>query len=279
MLDYHNHLEKGELKRRWLDKFLIQADSRGITEYGVSEHSYLFAELLPLYAGNIGPEDTEVGRRQRKWFSKSAGKWNLADYFELLLPLRQELGLKIGLELDWFPGSGSLVNKLLEPWPWDYIIGSVHWLDGWVYDIWESTWRERDVAKVWDRYLEIAALGAESQCFNILGHADAIKIFHQPRLWPEQGFTRLAKALADNGVAAEVNTAFRYRGHSQHFCPDPRVLDLFYRHGVDLTFGSDAHFPHEAGMYQEEARAYARRSGYTSCLAFQRRNPVLRRLA
>lgn len=280
MLDYHNHLEKGELTRQWLDQFLVQAGQRGITEYGIAEHSYLFSELLPLYSGNIGPEDTELGRRQQEWFFAKAGKWSLDDYFELLLPLREEIGLKIGLELDWFPGNGQQVRELIKPWPWDYVIGSVHWLDGWVYDAWQDTWRGRDVNIVWERYLEIAADGAASGCFDILGHADAIKIYgHYPNPRADEGILRLARALADNGVAAEVNTAFKYRGHSRYFCPDPEVLAEFFQQGVALTFGSDAHYPEHAGLLQDEARDYARSCGYSSCLGFSGRQPTVHSLA
>jgi len=274
VLDYHNHLEKGELNRQWLDKFLENAYARGITEYGISEHSYLFSELLPLYEGNIGPGLTPLGSRQHEWFYAKAGKWSLDDYFELLLPLRDELGLKIGLELDWFPGNRQIVRELLEPWPWDYIIGSVHWIDGWVYDVWQDTWQGRDITSVWNRYLEIAVDGASSGCFDILGHADAVKIFGQyPQPWPEQGFIGLAKSLAKNRVAVEVNTAFKYRGISNNFCPDPKALDIFQQQGVALTFGSDAHYPEQAGWLQDEARDFARRSGYSSCLGFNRRDP------
>jgi histidinol-phosphatase (PHP family) len=274
MLDYHNHLEKGSLDRSWLEQFLPQAAARGVTEYGIAEHSYLFAELLPLYEGKIGSDKTPLGRRQHEWFFAKAGKWRLEDYFNLLLPLRREGKVKIGLELDWFPGNAQLVQELLGPWPWDYIIGSVHWLDGWVYDVWPDTWQGRDVQAVWHRYIDILRDGVQSRCFDILGHADAIKVYgFCPQPWPEQGWIRLARVLAENGVAAEVNTAFRYRGYSPNFCPDPQLLDIFCREGVELTFGSDAHYPEHAGMYQAEAWDYARQCGYSHCLSFTLRRP------
>lgn len=279
MLDYHNHLEKGELSMHWLQQFLDKAGERGIAEYGIAEHAYLFRELLPLYQGKVGPENTALGRRQHEWLYAKAGKWSLEDYFDLLSPLRAKGTVKIGLELDWFPGNAEIVREYLSPWPWDYIIGSVHWLDGWVYDVWPDTWQGRDVNKVWSRYLEIVTDGVLSGCFDILGHADAIKKYnHYPQPWPEQGFTYLGQALAKTGVAVEINTAFRYRGDSPVFCPDPAALDIFCRQGAALTFGSDAHYPEHAGLLQDQARAYARRSGYTSCLGFDRRRPVVHRL-
>jgi histidinol-phosphatase (PHP family) len=275
VLDYHNHLEKGGLNRRWLDQFLEQARARGIREYGFSEHAYLFRELLPLYEENIGPDSTPLGRRQHEWFYAKAGKWSLEDYFALL----ENQDIKIGLELDWFPGNNKLARELLAPWPWDYIIGSVHWLDGWVYDVWEDTWQGLDTKCVWDRYLEIVTDGAASGCFDILGHPDAIKVYGcYPNPWPEGGFVKLARTLAANGIAAEINTAFRYRGYSPNFCPDPQVLDIFSREGVALTFGSDAHYPEHAGLFQAEARDLARRSGYDSCLSFVRRKGTKRPL-
>lgn len=274
MLDYHMHLEKGELNRQWLDQFIIQARARGITRIGISEHAYLFQELLPIYRERIGPGHTVLGRRQHQWFYAKAGKWSLEDYFELLLPVREQ-GIKIGLELDWFPGSNEQVKELLAPWPWDYVIGSVHWLDGWVFDIWQDTWQGRNIGAVWDRYLEISRDGVTSGCFDILGHADAIKIFGQkPSPMPLKHFNQLARALAENSVAVEVNTAFNYRGHSSNYCPDPEVLELFGRHGVPLTFGSDAHYPQQAGQLLDHARMYAAKCGYTCYIGFEGRRPT-----
>lgn len=271
MQDYHNHLEKGSLDHSWLDQFLRQGEARGITDFGLAEHAYLFRELLPLYEGRLGDPNTALGRRQRDWFFAKAGKWALVDYFSLL----QGRGVKIGLELDWFPGSEGLARELLAPWPWDYIIGSVHWLDGWAYDLWEDTWQGRDPDLVWARYIENAAAGANSGCFDILGHADAIKIFRRfPGVWPEEAFSKLAALLAVQGVAAEVNTAFRYRGYSEDFCPSPRVLEIFNQAGVGLTFGSDAHYPEQVGLYQTEARDYAGLSGYNSYQCFVRRRSI-----
>ena len=49
--------------------------------------------------------------------------------------------VKVGLEVDWIPGREEEIARLIGDRPWDYIIGSVHFIgdrgvdhDG--YDIW-----------------------------------------------------------------------------------------------------------------------------------------------
>ena len=55
-------------------------------------------------------------------------------------------------------------------------------------------------------------------------------------------------------------------------------IELAFKKGVPITFGSDAHAPEEVGLNFPEAIQLARSVGYTSCLVFEqrkRRPPVL----
>lgn len=270
MIDYHCHLEKGELSKEWADRFLQVWHQRGITEFGFSEHAYLFQEMAPLYQGRGDFSDTPLGRRQRQWFESKAFRWSLLDYLSLLEDYRaMGVDLKIGLEIDWFPGCGSLVKELLAPWPLDYCIGSVHWLDGWAFDLWPETWAGREVSAIWQRYFSLVTQAVESGTISILGHADVVKIFgHYPQRLPLEAGLALARALAKKGVAAEINPALHYRGHSLNFCPDPWLLQLFFQEQVMITLGSDAHQPDQAGLSLDRARDYARSQGWTHGAVF-----------
>ena len=44
------------------------------------------------------------------------------------------LPVKLGLEVDYFPGIERELAELLEPYPWDYLLGSVHFVDGFAVD-------------------------------------------------------------------------------------------------------------------------------------------------
>lgn len=280
MLDYHNHLEKGELSPAYLEQFARQARARGVTEIGISEHSYMFTEFRPLYERALASVEGELASRQRDWLEGKGFRWRLEDYFDLVRSTRAEgIDFRVGLEVDYFPGGEELTATALRGRPWDYVIGSVHWVDGWVYDLWPETWRGLDVAAVWSRYFQVAEMAVRSGLFDVLGHPDSIKVFgYRPDSLPTDEMGRLVGAMAETGVAAELNTAFRYRGHSSNFCPDPEFLRLLAEGGVPITLGSDAHLPAEAGLLLDQAVAQALRCGHDHCLGFHRRDPVRHRL-
>ncbi|MFO8060364.1 MAG: histidinol-phosphatase, partial [Bacillota bacterium] len=253
MLDYHNHLEKGDLTHAHLEQFALQARRRGVREMGISEHSYMFSEFRPLYERQSASAPADLAGKQRDWLERGGFRWRLKDYFALLQSAQVEgVEFRIGLEVDYFPGAEKLTSELLAGWSWDYLIGSVHWVDDWIYDLWSEMWSGRDVRRVWARYFEIAEEAVRSGLFDILGHPDSIKVFgHRPTPPLTDEMARLVEALAEREVAAELNTAFRYRGHSSDFCPDPEFLRLAARRGVRITLGSDAHLPGEAGLLLE----------------------------
>ncbi|MTI94433.1 MAG: hypothetical protein FH749_02940 [Firmicutes bacterium] len=273
MQDLHCHLENGPLNMQWLRYYIDQAKEIGLTELGISEHSHHFIEMKPLYYNRLDlSESTILGQRQRKML-KGYFKSSLSLYYDLLARARvSSTLLKLGLELDWSPCEPELIHELVEPWPVDYIIGSVHWLDGWCYDIWPDTWKGRNVQVVWEKYIDLCIEAVASGTFDILGHVDAIKIFgHYPARYPEEKWVQLAKTLASTGVTAEINPKLHYRGHTQHFCPDPQLLKIFYAHGVEICFGSDAHFPEDVGLMLGDAVDYAKAAGYTHYNSFTKR--------
>ena len=276
MLDYHNHLEKGDLSLSYLEQFGRQALRRGVKELGISEHSYMFREFRPLYERQLRSISGELRVRQENWLLGKAFRWHLEDYFALLHSARVEgVQFRIGLEVDYFPGAESLTAELLGDWPWDYVIGSVHWVDGWIYDLWPETWRGKDVRKVWARYFQVAEQGVRSGLFDILGHPDSIKIFgRRPTSPVTEDVSRLVDALVETGVAAELNTAFRYRGHSSDFCPAPEFLRLLARRRARITLGSDAHSPDETGLLLDAAVEQARHCGHDRSMRFDQRKPA-----
>ena len=276
MIDYHNHLEKGELTPRYLRQFAEAARKRGITEMGISEHAYMFSEFRPVYESELARCEDNLREKQRDWLESKGFVWTLEDYFQLLRG--SDLGgidLRVGLEVDYFPGAEELTASVLSDWLFDYLIGSVHWVDGWIYDVWPESWRGRDVRRTWQRYFSTARKMVDSGLFDVMGHPDSIKVFgHRPQSRVSEDIARLVDALSETGMAAEVNTAFCYRGYSEDFCPGPEILSQMSENGVQITFGSDAHRPCEAGLLLDEAVQVAREFGYERGLRFRRRQKV-----
>ena len=69
-------------------------------------------------------------------------------------------------------------RALLEPYPWDYLLGSVHWIDGLAVDQEPELWSKRvGVDEVWRRYFVALAEPRASGHVDVLAHPDLAKIF------------------------------------------------------------------------------------------------------
>jgi histidinol-phosphatase (PHP family) len=201
----------------------------------------------------------------------------LDEYVQKVEEARQQfpnLRIKLALEVDYLPGKEGWVRELAERHPWDYFIGSVHYVsESWAVDdpTRLSEWRSRDTFEVWTAYFERLAKAAESRLFEIIGHADLCKRFcFHPRQDCTPLYQRFLDAAARGGVAMEINTA-GLRKDCKEMYPNAQLLKMAAEKGVPITFGSDAHAPREVGLNFPEAVAFARNAGFTHYCNFTRR--------
>jgi histidinol-phosphatase (PHP family) len=185
-----------------------------------------------------------------------------------------QLTIRLGLEVDYLPGHEDWIRDLASRHPWDYFIGSVHY----VSDSWDidnpaklSEWKTRDPFEVWSVYFERLGQAARSGLFEIIGHADLPKKFNiRPAQDCRPLYENFVNAAAEAGCAIELNTA-GLRKDCREIYPCAELLALARARNVPITFGSDAHAPDEVGMNFAEAVALARNAGYSHALRFKRR--------
>jgi histidinol-phosphatase (PHP family) len=201
----------------------------------------------------------------------------LNDYIARVQKARQvhpELMIRLGLEVDYLPQQESWIRDLATRHPWDYLIGSVHYIsEDWAIDDPSqlSKWSQRDPFEVWSIYFNRLAQAAASRLFDIIGHADLPKKFG---LRPHQDCTplyeRFLKAAQAANVAIELNTA-GLRKDCREIYPARPLLELAFQLRVPITFGSDAHAAAEVGMDFPAALELARNVGYRETSHFTAR--------
>ncbi len=201
----------------------------------------------------------------------------LAEYVEKVRRARTDfpqLTVKLALEVDYLPGQEEWIRELAGMYPWDYFIGSVHYVsDSWAIDNPDklSEWKKRDPYEVWSVYFDWLARAADSGLFEIIGHADLPKKFG---IYPDRDctplFERFLSTAAKKNVAIELNTA-GLRKDCKEIYPSPAIVRMAKEKGVAITFGSDAHAPGEVGMNFVEAIQLARGAGHTHWRQFTRR--------
>jgi histidinol-phosphatase (PHP family) len=247
-----------------------------LCRHAVGEPVELAAQAVKLGLPEIGFSDHNPMPRDDfdDWRMRSD---QLDEYVEKVAKARRDfpnLTIKLALETDYLPGYEDWIRDLARRHPWDYFLGSVHYVsETWAIDSPQqlSLWRERDPFETWSVYFERLTMAAESGLFEIIGHADLCKKFC---FYPKQDctpmFTRFLQAARRSGVAIELNTA-GLRKDCKEIYPSQPFLELAFAAGVPITFGSDAHAPGEVGMNFAEAVAVARKVGYTRTCRFTQR--------
>ncbi len=255
--DYHLHTPLCRHATGEPTELAAQARRIGLQEIGFSDHSPM-------------PQDDFDD-----WRMRAA---DLDEYVARVEPARREhpdLLIKLGLEVDYLPGTEDWIHDLAARYSWDYFIGSVHYIKPpWAIDspFQMSEWHKHDPFEVWTAYFERLTLAAESGLFDVLGHADLCKKFcFYPREDCTPLFRRFLEAAQRHGVAIELNTA-GLRKDCKEIYPSPRILQLAREMEVPITFGSDAHSISEVGLNLAEAVAAARVAGYTRFCRFTRRD-------
>ena len=273
--DYHMHLERGPWTLEWLGRFVETSHSRGITEIGFSEHPHRFRECRAMYP----PRDAVSG-----WVDEQCTE-GLDDYFRLIEAARHAgLAVKLGLEGDFLPGYERELERAVRGYPWDYVIGSVHWLPPstaggvwWGFDDLSRTdeWARHDVLEAYRQYFRLIAGAAETGFFDFIGHPDVIKVAgYRPAADLYDLYDRAAASFAHAGVCAEINTA-GWRKPVGEAYPAPPFLAACRLAGVPTLINSDAHTPEDVGRDFERAETIARAAGYTEVATFAARRRTM----
>lgn len=285
MGDYHVHLHPhgpytgdgpppGVYPPGHIEAYVEVAQERGADEVGFTEHLYRCVES----ADALGPfwetePQTDLAAQARDFVHEDR-TLSLESYVAAVVAAQERgLPVKLGLEVDFFPNSIEAVLDLLEPYPWDFLIGSIHWVGGWSIDHDDAVFEfdRRGVEQAYQDYFEWETALASSGSVDILAHADVVKKYgHRLASPPLASYQRVATAAAETGTAIEVSTAGLHKPIGEMY-PAPEFLQVCFEAGVEISLASDAHFPHEAARDRHLAVAAARAAGYTRRVRFTRR--------
>lgn len=192
---------------------------------------------------------------------------------EVKVKYADKISIKIALESDYIEGFEQQTRAIIDGYNYDYIIGSVHYVDGWAVDdpATIERWKTQDINQVWKNYFTLLRKSAETGYFNIIGHSDLPKKFgHLPTIDLTDEVKKTADVFKKAGVAVEINTA-GLRKPIKEMYPSPAYLKIYNDAGVPLTIGSDSHAPEDVGKNFAEALALAKSVGYTEYVTFKNR--------
>lgn len=289
MSDYHLHLHPhaglerpgdvapGEYPPGHLEAYVEAAAARGVTDLGFTEHLYRCVEAAPVLGRFWERADTpeDVAALSKAMIDADL-TLSLDAYVEAVVAAKEAgLPVRLGLEVDFFPETIGAVSELLAPYPWDFLIGAVHWVGGWAIDASHSVFEfeRRGVERSWEDYFALETQLAASGAVDVLAHVDVIKKYGlRPEADPSPWHAAVVEAAVDSGTAVEVSSQ-GLRNPAEEVYPAPEFLTRFHAAGVPITLASDAHYPTEAAWGHDEVVTAAREAGYTTRLRFDQRRP------
>ena len=262
-----------------LQAYCQAAQSRGIAEIAITEHSYRFDRIIEQVLPSWDRPATGAVAAATAHIIDAERGADLERYIEALAAAKDEgLPILVGLEVDYLPGAMEHMAAVLADYPFDVLLGSVHWLDEWLFDAYDNDafarrWLERDVDDVFEQYVDCVLDLARHNIVDVLAHVDVIKVagHRAPRLAEIEA--RLVEGIASSDVVIEFSSGGLRKPVGDTY-PGGRLLDDLVSAGVPLTTASDAHTVDQIGSDFDVLERELDRLGQTHLATFRQRRRV-----
>jgi histidinol-phosphatase (PHP family) len=204
----------------------------------------------------------------------------LPDYLREVEEVRDafagELTVRIGLEADFRPGCEAYLEEMIASYPWDYVIGSVHYVGDWSFDNPDEVehWESCSIEDIYCSYFDLVAQSAATGLFDIIGHPDLVKKFgHRPPAGSRKvtdAMNAMLRAVKRAGCVLEISSAGLRKPVGEIY-PQEDIIALAAGMDIPFTFGSDAHAPKDVGHAMDDCLALLEVHGIRRVCAFDRR--------
>ena len=261
MHDYHMHSNFSCDCKATMQDMCKSAIAQEIPEIGFSEHY----DLHPLEQCN-------------NWFQPSPWWAELARCRAIY---GNRLLIRAGIEVGEPHIYRSQMAALLAQWPFDYVLGSLHWVgrDN-MFDVnhFKNTPRDQSYRAFFIELEQMTRLGG----FDILSHFDvfirtahAVYGHYDPHDF-EDLIRPVLRNCVEQGIALDLNTS-ALRRRVAVLTPGVDVLRWYVELGGErVTLGSDAHRPVDVGAHLDVAIATAKAARLRYLTYFAGRQATLR---
>lgn len=257
---YHVHTKFSD-GNNTIDEMIEAAVRAGVDEVGISDHYVL------------------AGSKIFGWSMQLVG---LSDYFSAIDQAadayRGKINVRYGLEADFVPETASDLAEILQSHPFDYVIGSIHLIDGLCIDGTKDYWDALDQSEQNDvirTYWQMIPRLAKSGMFDIVGHMDLYKKFgSQPTVDISEDVAAALDAIAEAGIAVELNTSGWHKPIKEAY-PSAMILKGCYKRGVPVVLTADAHTTKDITRDFDRGGQLLKNVGYTARAAFKNRKMTI----
>jgi len=248
--DFHGHIARSSAR-----EMALSAQAKGLHVLGLSEHIFQMEEA-------------------RSTLAHLALEGPLLTFPTYIAALRVAgqglpLSIRLGMEVDFIPGKNADIQAFLQGYTWDFLIGSVHEVDGLQFENY-SAWSRAEGEAYWLRYFTLLRAAVSSGYFNLVSHPVRMRAtnpFLPPTL--DQELEQLAATAMRHNVALEIN------GHDIQNYPGlvRRLARACALYKTPVSIGSDAHLPGQVAATHMQAEAILREAGIRNVRIWQQGEP------
>jgi histidinol-phosphatase (PHP family) len=258
-MDYHVHdFRSRDAPNARIEEYVKEAERKGVREIAFTTHLILSGK------------DTNTGIRLHEIDEYLNDIWRTQE--------KTEVSLKTGFEVDYVPEQERYIERILDEYPLDFVLGSVHEVNGLNIALKTSSRRffySKKIPEAIDQYYRLWQQAIETEIFDVMSHPDYFRktVSHEIQ-WDSYG-TAVYDAIDSMrryGVGFEVNTSGYRHGIGDKF-PRDEFISKAIDSGVNtITLGSDSHMVHTLGYQLQEAAEVLNSFGVKSVSIFNGRH-------
>ncbi|WP_146551237.1 histidinol phosphate phosphatase domain-containing protein [Rummeliibacillus sp. SL167] len=278
-------MTEGAYSEFWFDLYLKRAKQLGLKQVGVVDHLYRFKETRNYFLEHLDVnESSELGQVQKNWLDQVMTE-NMEAFVAFVESQKKKwkqhgIELKLGIECDYFEGGEQELQSWISKNDWDFVIGSIHYVDGWGFDNpkLQRRFELYDLKELYTRFFQSVIAMIKSNLFDFVAHLDNLKVFNyqiDDEEFMHEWYLKIANALKEHNLATEINAGLKYRYPVKEECPSPTFLHYLVDSNVPITLSSDAHFPQDLGMYVNESAEQLKQLGVHRVATFTKRQRTM----
>ncbi len=254
MIDCHIHTSLCKHATGEMEEYVVSAVSKGLDEMAFTDHIPLDFPVL---------RDCCMYERELEGYVR-----NVLDLKERY---KADIAVKLGMEADYIEGEEERIGKIIELYPFDVILGSVHMMDGWAVDHPDYRYRfeEGNVLEIYRRYIYFLMKAVKTGLYDVMAHPDLVK---KMNFFPDNAditelFREVVDVIADNDVCMELSSAGLRKPVREQY-PGAGILRYAASRNVCVTTGSDAHSPGEVAADFDRMYSLLSDNGITAVCSF-----------
>lgn len=210
------------------------------------------------------------------------------EYLKTLHVLKDEyadrIDIRVGIEIGLQPHLGEHYKKVMQKFAFDFVIGSVHVINGKDPYYQEMLLEGTDEELYREAFLETLKNLENVNDFDVLGHIDYVVRYgkHQARDYSYSKYADLLDKILNRvifmGKGIEINTSgFKYGLDFSH--PHPDVIKRYRELGGEvITIGADGHKPEHIAYDFYKVSEILKSCGFKYYTEFKARKPIFKQL-